>query len=360
MIPIEMTDAMRRCMHREPTLKPNANHNTNDTGATAKLEQEEKSRNELKQFALSTACDIVLEMNGNTKPLIVIKCKTCGVDFSPSPPCLSKTRKFCSLPCAYKSRDRVKHVQKKERGERVCLKCKKVFRVHTKAPNAQCCSRQCNGSMIGKTSMGINRRKQPCIHVVEKQCKTCGIGFRSAQSSKRIYCSSKCSANDNEMQSRRIETLNSKPRPTMYSSARKGWVEFAEKRIFARSRWEANYARYLEWMKSIGEILEWDHEPRTFWFEKIKRGVRSYLPDFRVVMKSGAVEWHEVKGWMDSKSATKIKRMAKYYPKETLRIFSTPWFKDATRNLAGIIPGWEKDSKSANAKPRKAKRRGRR
>ena len=26
MSPIEMTDAMRRCMHREPTLKPNANH----------------------------------------------------------------------------------------------------------------------------------------------------------------------------------------------------------------------------------------------------------------------------------------------------------------------------------------------
>ena len=40
MIPIEMTDAMRRCMHREPALrKPNANHNTNNTGATAKLER---------------------------------------------------------------------------------------------------------------------------------------------------------------------------------------------------------------------------------------------------------------------------------------------------------------------------------
>ena len=35
----EMTDAMRRCMHREPTLKPNANHNTNNTGETAKLER---------------------------------------------------------------------------------------------------------------------------------------------------------------------------------------------------------------------------------------------------------------------------------------------------------------------------------
>ena len=41
MIPIEITDAMRRCLHREPVLrKPNANHNTNNTGETAKLEQD--------------------------------------------------------------------------------------------------------------------------------------------------------------------------------------------------------------------------------------------------------------------------------------------------------------------------------
>ena len=40
MIPIEMTDSMRRCMHREPTLrKPNANHNPNDTGKAAILER---------------------------------------------------------------------------------------------------------------------------------------------------------------------------------------------------------------------------------------------------------------------------------------------------------------------------------
>ena len=40
MIPIEITDAMRRCMHREPALrKPNANHNTNDTGKAPILER---------------------------------------------------------------------------------------------------------------------------------------------------------------------------------------------------------------------------------------------------------------------------------------------------------------------------------
>ena len=40
MIPIEMTDAMRRCMHREPALrKANDNHNPNDTGKAPILER---------------------------------------------------------------------------------------------------------------------------------------------------------------------------------------------------------------------------------------------------------------------------------------------------------------------------------
>ena len=40
MIPIEMTDAMRRCMHRETTLrKPNDHHQTNNTGKAAILER---------------------------------------------------------------------------------------------------------------------------------------------------------------------------------------------------------------------------------------------------------------------------------------------------------------------------------
>ena len=36
----EITDAMRRCMHREPALrKPNANNNTNNTGKAPILER---------------------------------------------------------------------------------------------------------------------------------------------------------------------------------------------------------------------------------------------------------------------------------------------------------------------------------
>src|SRR5687768_3513242 len=92
------------------------------------------------------------------------------------------------------------------------------------------------------------------------------------------------------------------------------WRVIGGIRKYFRSRWEANYARYLEWLKTNGEIVSWTHEPKTFWFEKIKRGTRSYLPDFCVIEKNGKEVYYEVKGYMDSKSKTKIKRMAKYYP----------------------------------------------
>ena len=59
---------------------------------------------------------------------------------------------------------------------------------------------------------------------------------------------------------------------------------------------------------------------RSFYFEGIKRGTTNYKPDFLVTFPSGNSEWFEVKGFMDSKSKTKIKRMAKYYPNEKLNI----------------------------------------
>ncbi len=120
-----------------------------------------------------------------------------------------------------------------------------------------------------------------------------------------------------------------------------GWREISGKRIYARSRWEANYARYLQWLKDRGDLEEWEHEPETFWFEKIKRGCRSYLPDFRVTLTDGSIEYHETKGWMDSRSITKIKRMAKYHPKVVLVIRGAEWFKANRRTLSGLIPEWE-------------------
>lgn len=112
--------------------------------------------------------------------------------------------------------------------------------------------------------------------------------------------------------------------------------------FYVRSAWEANYARYLTWLQLRGEISTWNYEPQTFWFDKIRRGTRSYMPDFKVIANDGTYEWHEVKGWMDQKSKTRLKRMAKYYPLEKIVLIGQPWFRQAERSgLAGVVPNWE-------------------
>ena len=119
-----------------------------------------------------------------------------------------------------------------------------------------------------------------------------------------------------------------------------GWREVGGVRKYFRSRWEANYARYLEWLKNRGEILDWEHEPETFWFEKIKRGCRSYLPDFRVTEKNKIV-YHEVKGWMDARSVTKIRRMKLYYPEIQLIVIGAKEYRKVEMAIKPFISNWE-------------------
>jgi hypothetical protein len=118
------------------------------------------------------------------------------------------------------------------------------------------------------------------------------------------------------------------------------WAEIGGKRCFFRSRWEYRYALYLELMKTHGHILEWQHEPKTFYFEGIKRGTTNYKPDFMVTFPTGNEEWFEVKGYESSKDRTKYKRMAKYYPDVILRVIKKDWFQTNGKILKNIIKGW--------------------
>lgn len=121
-------------------------------------------------------------------------------------------------------------------------------------------------------------------------------------------------------------------------SWKSGWVEIGGQRFYARSRWEANYGRYLEWLRQQSQIKSWRHEPTTFWFPKIKRGCVSYLPDFEVI--SNRIEFHEVKGWMDARSITKIKRMAKYHPEVVLKVIDSKAYKNLSKSVSKIVPDW--------------------
>jgi len=102
--------------------------------------------------------------------------------------------------------------------------------------------------------------------------------------------------------------------------AKGSWVEVDGKRFYARSKLEKRYALYLSFLKKKGIIKDYEHEPEIFRFTGLTKGCTTYTPDFKVIDLDGTHHWVETKGYMDAKSATKIKRFAKYYPEETLKI----------------------------------------
>lgn len=127
----------------------------------------------------------------------------------------------------------------------------------------------------------------------------------------------------------------------LHKKSTAAWRTIGDKKIYFRSLWEYRYALYLQWQLEQGHIQSWEHEPKTFWFEGIKRGVVSYLPDYCVIDEKGAKKWFEVKGFYDAKSLTKIKRFKKYYPDETLYLIDSKWFAANNAKMRLIIPGWE-------------------
>ena len=110
--------------------------------------------------------------------------------------------------------------------------------------------------------------------------------------------------------------------------------------FYFRSAWEANYARYLNLLISYGKIARWEYEPDTFVFEGETRGAISYLPDFKVWAHDGSFAYHEVKGWMDGRSKTKLKRMKKHYPHVKIIVIGEREYKKISE-YARLIPGWE-------------------
>ena len=104
---------------------------------------------------------------------------------------------------------------------------------------------------------------------------------------------------------------------------------------FFRSSWEANIARYYNYLG-----IEWQYEPKTFIFKNITRGSVSYTPDFYLPKED---KWVEVKGWMDGKSKTKLKRFKQQFPEEykKLQLIQEKEYNEIKRKIAYYIKNWE-------------------
>ncbi len=113
--------------------------------------------------------------------------------------------------------------------------------------------------------------------------------------------------------------------------------------IFVRSAWEANWARYLNFLvqNAHDPLLRWEYEPDTFWFDGVRRGTVSYMPDFKLFERGREPYYQEIKGRMDQKSRTKMQRMKKYHPDVRVDLIDEKAYREVERKLGAVIPGWE-------------------
>lgn len=160
-------------------------------------------------------------------------------------------------------------------------------------------------------------------------CPVCGMFFEVFPASEQKYCSRECGQNHRQAQGNQ-------------GYAKTGKRIDLDNQYF-RSSWEANYARYLNFIiKNDKSMLRWEYEPQTFEFKKIKKGTRFYTPDFKIYFASGAIEYHEVKGWDYPKGRTARKRFLKYFPNLKLVLIDGEWFKALKRQgVNKLIPNWE-------------------
>jgi hypothetical protein len=129
-------------------------------------------------------------------------------------------------------------------------------------------------------------------------------------------------------------------KPITQRAVWKGWLEIDGKKMYLKSNWERRYCLYLSFMKKHKYIVDYEYEPTTFWFEGVRRGVVSYLPDFCVEFPSGNKEYYEVKGYETAKDLTKYKRMKKYHPHIILNVIGKKWFADNGKWMKKLILDW--------------------
>lgn len=102
---------------------------------------------------------------------------------------------------------------------------------------------------------------------------------------------------------------------------------------YFRSIWEANYARYLNYLG-----MKWEYEPQTFKYPYVRTGPKSYLPDFYLPDVDVYVE---IKGWEQPRDLLRMERFDYYYPGFVVKYINSKTYHNLERMFGDKVPGWE-------------------
>lgn len=258
---------------------------------------------------------------------LTVNCEYCAKPFRQ----WGSNQRYCSrLHGTYAWKKRQPKKGRKPAATRACAKCGIVFKNDALKRNGSAyCSSACGFSARADLTRGTETAPR-------QTCEVCGGKFY-APLSKIIKGGGKFCGN--ECRGRFVATHPECFAQTRTRRGRGGRRDDLGGAYF-RSSWEANYARYLNLLLKQGLLEKWEFEVDTFEFP-VKRGSRFYTPDFKVWGALGGFEYHEIKGYMDPRSKTKLDRMARHFPAVRVVLIDRKKYYDIQRSVAAIIPTWE-------------------
>lgn len=137
----------------------------------------------------------------------------------------------------------------------------------------------------------------------------------------RKYCSNKC----------HMAITGGKPTSPKASRGKAGIRQDISETIYFYSRWEANYARVLNYLG-----VKWDYEPKTF---NLK--TQNYTPDFYL---PDTDEYIEVKNFLWKYSKIRDEKFRKLYPGIKLKLLLKEDYLKLQYKYAKLIKNWEYNS----------------
>ncbi len=225
----------------------------------------------------------------------------------------------------------------KKRERRLCkrVECGKYFEVKLSDPKIYC-SHTCSAivantgriqseetklkigrASIGKPSPFKGILKVPRAEVVCANIK-CGKKFVAIKWANRKYCSNKC----------HMVIMGGRPTSPKASRGKAGIRKDISNRIYFHSRWEANYARVLNYLG-----VKWEYESRTF-----DLATQNYTPDFYLPATD---EYIEVKNFMWKYSKIRDEKFRKLYPDIKLKLLMKEDYLKLQTKYAKLIENWE-------------------
>lgn len=135
---------------------------------------------------------------------------------------------------------------------------------------------------------------------------------------KRKFCSNKCA----------MAVIGGKPTSPKASRGKAGIRKDISKTIYFYSRWEANYARLLNYLG-----IKWEYEPKTF-----DLGSQNYTPDFYLPNSDTYIE---IKNFLWKYSKIRDRKFRKLYPNIKLKLILKKDYLKLENKYSHLIKNWE-------------------